>query len=96
METKFSRWMKLVRETEDIEINCSDCLDQIAEYVDLELAAGDASSALPQVRHHLDQCQVCREEYHVLRELAQLEAAGDLPTDDELIEQLKQQPKQAD
>ena len=87
--------MKQVRETEDEEIDCSDCLDQIAEYVDLELTAGDASRVLPQVHHHLDQCQVCREEYHVLRELAQLEAVGDMPTDDELIEQLKQQPRRA-
>jgi hypothetical protein len=93
MEAKFSRWIKQVRDTQDEEINCSACLEQISDYVDLELATGDAARAMPQVRQHLNQCQVCREEYQVLRELARLEAVGDMPANDELSAQLKQPPK---
>ena len=89
MEPKFSRWMRQVRDTQDEEISCSVCLDHISQYVDLELATGEAGQAMPLVSHHLHQCAVCREEYEVLSELARLEAHDDLPTQEELIEQLK-------
>jgi hypothetical protein len=89
MEPKFSRWMKQVRDTKDEEIDCSSCLDQISQYVDLELATGDAARSLPQVEHHLRQCAVCCEEYEVLSELARLEAQDNLPSQDEMIERLK-------
>ncbi len=94
MKAKFSHWIKRVQETQDEEINCSTCLDQISEYVDRELAAGDAMGTMPQVHQHLNQCQVCREEYHVLQSLARMEAIGDMPVNDELFEQLLQHPRQ--
>jgi hypothetical protein len=89
MEQKFSRWMKQVRDTQDEEIDCSTCLDQVSYYVDLELATGEAAQSMPQVGHHLRQCVVCREEYETLRGLARLEARDELPTPDELIARLK-------
>jgi len=93
MESKFSQWVKNIRDTQEQEINCSACLDQISQYVDLELAAGDAAEHLPKVKQHLDQCQVCREEYLVLRDLARLEASDHLPTIEELAEKLKRRSK---
>jgi len=91
MEPKFTRWVKQVRDTQDEEIDCSMCLDHISQFVDIELATGDAAQAMPQVDHHLHQCAVCREEYEALSELARLEILGDLPTEAELIAQLNRQ-----
>lgn len=94
MEPKFSHWMKHVRDTQDEEIDCSACLDQISQFVDLELATGEAAQSMPQVDHHLDQCEVCNEEYHILRELALLESDEELPTHEALVERLRNRTDQ--
>ncbi len=89
MESKFSRWVKRIRDTQDVEIDCSACLDQVSQYVDLELATGRAAEQMPQVKQHLDQCAVCFDEYQVLRDLARMEMKGDLPSTDQLEDRLK-------
>jgi hypothetical protein len=89
MEPKISHWMKHVRDTQDEEIDCSACLEQISEYVDLELATGEVTPAMSPVAQHLSQCAVCREEYQLLHDLAQLEADGELPTNEELAGRLR-------
>lgn len=93
MGSKLSIWLKHVHETQDEEISCSECLDQVSQYVDLDLETGEAARRMPELKHHLDQCQVCQEEYEVLRDLARLEAENDLPTHEELVGWLKQNPK---
>ena len=93
MKPNLSRWIKSVRDTQVEEITCSQCLDQVSQYVDLELATGQAARQMPQVKQHLDQCRVCREEYQVLQELARMEAEGDLPKKEELLERLKRSGK---
>jgi hypothetical protein len=93
MGSKLSRWLKRVQETQDEEISCSECLDQVSQYVDLELATGEADQHMPQLRQHLDQCQVCSEEYQVLRGLARLEAENDLPSQEELAGKLTKDPE---
>jgi len=90
MEPKFTRLVRRVRDTQESEIDCSACLDQIAQYVDLELANGEAERAMPLVNQHLHQCTVCFEEYQMLREMAQLEANGEMPAADVMLERLKQ------
>ncbi|MGH2521771.1 MAG: anti-sigma factor family protein [Anaerolineales bacterium] len=74
------QWLRQIEATQDEELSCSECFDQISEYVDLELASQPAPERLPQLRQHLDQCRVCREEYEVLRDLARLEAKGGPPS----------------
>lgn len=93
MKPNLSRWIKSVRDTQVEEITCSECLDQVSQYVDLELASGQAARQMPRVKQHLDQCLVCREEYQVLQELARMEAEGDLPKKEELLERLKRSGK---
>ncbi len=93
MGSKFRHWVKRVQDTKDEEINCSECLEQVSRYVDIELATGDAAQVMPRVKHHLDQCKVCREEFMILRELSELESEGELPTNDELMERLKHRPR---
>ncbi len=89
MKSKLSRFLRRVQQTREQEINCSECLDQISRYVDLELSAGVPERTLPQVRQHLEQCTVCQEEYQLLRDLARLETSNQPPTTGELITRLK-------
>ena len=93
MDEKFTRWVKRILDTQDDEINCSTCLDQVSQYVDLELSHGNAAERMPQVKQHLDQCGVCFDEYQVLRELARLENEGRSPSNDELTDRLKGSPE---
>jgi hypothetical protein len=82
------RWHRLLRqlqETQDHELSCSECFDQLSDYVDLELAGQPVVERLPMLRQHLAQCGVCREEYQVLRELAQATEEGERPADEDRL-----------
>jgi hypothetical protein len=82
-----THWRQLLRQleqTQEHELSCSECFEQISDFVDLELAGQPVAERLPMLRQHLVQCRACREEYEVLRDLAQLEAAGELPADGDL------------
>lgn len=66
---------KLVRaalETGEHELGCDECLDQVDNFVELELAGLDAAMAMPLVHNHLQRCGECREEFEAL--LAALKA----------------------
>ena len=76
--------LRLTARTEDEELSCSECLDLLPKYVDLEVAGQAANVALPLFHQHLEQCAVCREEYETVRELARLEAEGRSPAIDDL------------
>ena len=52
------------------EVGCDECFQTIDRYVDLELTSGDADSAFPGLRAHLEGCPACREEHDSLIELA--------------------------
>jgi hypothetical protein len=80
-----ARWRRLLRqieETQEQELSCSECFEQLSDYVDLELAGQPVAERLPMLRQHLAQCGVCREEYQVLSELARMAAHAELPPED--------------
>lgn len=52
--------------TRDEEINCDECLLDMAQFAETELAGRDVPEALAVVQHHLDLCGPCREEYRAL------------------------------
>jgi predicted anti-sigma-YlaC factor YlaD len=89
MKSRFSQWIKRIRDTQVDEIDCSACLDQISRYVDLELSGVDAAEQLPRVEQHLNQCGICQEEYLLLRDLAQMEQENRPPLPDDLKNQIK-------
>ena len=86
--SNLKRWIRRTWKTLDEEISCSECLDLVPQYVDLELAAEQAEGLMPLLKHHLDQCTVCWEEYQILRELARMEAEGKPPSIDDLKDDL--------
>ena len=81
---RFERWLKNIYKTQEQEISCSECFDGVSHFVEVELAGQDAAAKMPQLKQHLDQCAVCREEYETLRDLARLENEGELPSSDDL------------
>jgi hypothetical protein len=82
---RWQRWLRLVERTEDDELSCSDCFDQLSDYVDLELDGQSAAERMPRLRQHLEQCGVCRDEHEVLLDLATRASEGTLPSDDDLL-----------
>lgn len=52
------------------EVLCDECFERIDEFVDIELAGGNADAQLPGMRSHFEGCPACAEEYESLRELA--------------------------
>jgi hypothetical protein len=69
MELDLDTLKRMVRDivsTRPDEIGCDECFEQLDRFVELELAGKNAAEALPLVRHHLDQCDDCREEFEAL------------------------------
>ena len=87
-QSKLERWMQQLCETEDAEFSCADYFDLIAQYVDREIGGENVAETMPDLTRLLnrcrDQCRACYEEYVVLLDLARLEAAGQVPSVDEL------------
>ena len=52
--------------TEDEEIGCVDCYDDMDNFVQMHLDGKSPEEALPLVKHHLDICPACQEEYQAL------------------------------
>ncbi|MBP1694557.1 MAG: hypothetical protein H6Q37_2440 [Chloroflexi bacterium] len=72
-ESKFNQWINKVLTTEEDEISCSDCFDRVSDYAEAEIVGAEMDAALQQVKQHIHQCQVCFEEYELLRDLIQIE-----------------------
>ncbi len=56
----------MVAATRDKEIDCDECLLDMAEFAQTQLTGKRIPDALQAVREHLDFCPECREEYEVL------------------------------
>jgi hypothetical protein len=83
-KNRFEHLLENIQNTQEEEISCSECFDQVAHFVEVELSGEDAAARMPQLRQHLDQCPACRAEYETLRDLQRLENKGGLPTLDDL------------
>lgn len=85
---KMREWLKRIRETEPEEISCSECFDMVSVYVDLEVAGEPVEIKLPQLKQHINQCLVCREEYELLRDLATAEEEGLPPSVEDILQEI--------
>lgn len=59
--------MRLIALTKDEEIDCEQCLSQMAEFAEHEWAGGSILEGLQTVEHHLSICAECREEHEALK-----------------------------
>lgn len=83
-KNRFEHLLKNLHTTQDDEISCSECFDQVSHFVEVEVSGQDASAKLPQLKQHLDQCPACRQEYETLRDLQVLENKDDRLSIDDL------------
>lgn len=58
--------LNTLKNTEDVEIGCDECFEELDRFAELQLAGKNAAEALPLVQAHLEKCQNCREEYEAL------------------------------
>jgi hypothetical protein len=58
--------INMVDVTEEVEIACEEAYRLLDEYADMLLRGEDPGVLLPQVKHHLEMCMDCREEFDVL------------------------------
>jgi hypothetical protein len=88
-ERTLTRLMRAVDVTEDVEIDCTTCLERVPAYVDRELAGADVAREMPELHLHLALCRDCAEEHEALRDLAALDASGGLPDSATLLRELQ-------
>jgi hypothetical protein len=65
---KLKKLIRMIVATRDTEIGCAECFEELDRFVEMVLDGKNADEALPLVRHHLDLCGDCLEEYEVLME----------------------------
>ena len=59
--------LRLIGLTDDVEINCEQCLALVAEFAERRLTGKSIHDGLAAVEKHLEICSECREEYEALR-----------------------------
>lgn len=63
---------------EDEQLSHAACLEQLPEFIDAELAGEAVAKRLPRVKHHLDCCDTCAQEYAELLDTEWAEQRGAL------------------
>jgi len=58
--------LEMISQTRDHELTCDDCLDQLAQLAEREMAGKPLDAALHAARQHLDICPECAEEHALL------------------------------
>ncbi len=66
--------IRVVDQTREVEITCSECRDAVGEYLERRLAGLPIDAALERVEHHFTLCPECREEFEALKKV--LNATG--------------------
>jgi hypothetical protein len=80
--------------TQNVEIDCTTCLDRVPVYVERALSGANAAQDMPDVHVHLALCQDCYEEYEALRDVAELDASDGLPEKASLLQQLQHERRE--
>jgi hypothetical protein len=58
--------LKMISNTREDEIDCDDVLNIVDVYAEAVARGEDPSEMLPLVKHHLEMCAPCLEEYEAL------------------------------
>jgi hypothetical protein len=58
--------LKSLSITQDKEMTCGECYQEVDNYVDMLREGKSAAEVLPLVEHHLTLCPPCREEFEAL------------------------------
>lgn len=68
------RLMNAIKMTQVEERGCEEVHELVDKYAEAYLAGQNVAHLMPLVKHHLDMCGNCREEFEMLLEMMQFEA----------------------
>ncbi len=63
-----------LEKTKPVELDCNEIFARLDEYVDAVLRGDDLDRLMPDMKHHLEMCKDCFQEYEIL--VSAIEAAG--------------------
>jgi len=63
---KLKKILRIIAETRDEELNCDRCFTEMNRFVDLLIEGKKPEEAMPLMKHHLDMCGECHEEFEAL------------------------------
>ena len=64
--TMINKLMHMINKTQVEEYSCDEVYDLIDQYAEIIARGEDAEHMMPRIKHHLDLCIDCREEYESL------------------------------
>ena len=68
------QFLKMIEMTQEEELSCDEVHELLDQFVDLKLRGVDVEKLMPLVKHHLDLCRDCFEEYEALLVALEVEA----------------------
>ncbi len=68
---QFKQLVLDVARTQDVELACESTHELLDEYADLVAGGQDAATTMPLVKHHMEMCPDCRDEYETLLKIVQ-------------------------
>lgn len=77
-EGKVQSFLALLQ-SQPTEADCQRCIEQLADYVDVQLADGAYQTQFPFVVRHMDSCVACAEAYALVYEVELADRNGRLP-----------------
>ena len=60
------RLVRAVAKTQETEMGCDECFEQLDSFAETEISGAEASVAMPLVGDHLDKCADCRSKFEAL------------------------------
>ncbi|MBI5838975.1 MAG: hypothetical protein HZB19_02625 [Chloroflexi bacterium] len=68
---KMQKMLMMLSNTKDVELTCDEVFALLDQFVELAAQGEDVAQLMPLVKHHLDMCEDCRDEYKVLESIVQ-------------------------
>jgi predicted anti-sigma-YlaC factor YlaD len=56
----------MLQATQPNELSCDEVYELLDQYAEIIARGEDAAQLMPLIKHHLDMCEDCREEYRAL------------------------------
>jgi uncharacterized protein with PIN domain len=65
---KISLLLKMLRDTQEVELTCPECLAELDKYAQSTLDDQPVEGLLQRIREHLNACPACEDEFKVIVE----------------------------
>jgi len=66
---KVQKVMAMLANTQEVELTCDEVFAVLDQFAELAARGEDVSRLMPLVKHHLEMCPDCRDEYKVLEKI---------------------------